>query len=429
MAAVPLATRRPPGPGMAASAVTLMASSVATGVLGICYWVVAGRLYPTAEVGRASAVISTATVLSSLACLSLGGSYQRFLPAAGSHTRALVVGGFLLSGTVAVVLGAGFVLLGVGRGELLDRAPERLLFPALVLVLTVYALLDPILTGLRRARLVALKNTSLSVLKILPLPLLAYTATDLALAGSWFVLTAAVSAAVVAWLLRAGLAASRDVAPALPPVRQIWAFQGASFAMFLVMTVTPLCLPLVVLARLGPESSAYYNLVAALGVAASMLRSNVIASYVTEASAPGAPRAALTRRMAVLMAVVGALCAVGLAAGGPLLLWLVGHDYLAAGAPLVLLLAGETVFATLTATYAALAQVRRRLRLLLLVQAAVVAVTVGGATGLVSVVGLAGVGLAGLAAQAVGAATVAVPLIREYRRTTAPATEQMEVGR
>ncbi|WP_433528302.1 lipopolysaccharide biosynthesis protein [Micromonospora sp. CA-263727] len=424
-------TRGRARPGMAASAVTLMASSVATGALGICYWVVAGRLYPTVEVGRASAFISTATVLSSLACLSLGGSYQRFLPVAGSRTRSLVVGGFLLSGTVAAALGVGFVLLGVGGSELLARAPERMLFPALVVVLTMYALLDPILTGLHQARLVAAKNTALSVLKVLPLPLLAYTATGLALTGSWFLLTAAISAVAMVWLLRVGLVATRDVLPALPPARQIWAFQGASLAMFLVMTVTPLCLPLVVLARLGPESSAYYNLVAALGAAAGMLRGNVIASYVIAASAPGAAWAALTRRMVVLMAAVGGLCAVGLAAGGPLLLWLVGDEYVTAGTPLVLLLAGETVFATVTAAYAALAQVRRRMRLLVLAQATVVALTVAGAFGLVSVVGLAGVGLAAMAAQAVGAAIVAAPLIQECRRVARPAeksTEPIGVG-
>ncbi|MFY1634988.1 lipopolysaccharide biosynthesis protein [Solwaraspora sp. WMMB335] len=408
--------------GMESRAVTLMTSSIVTGILGVAYWVVAGRLYPTAEVGRASATISTATMLSSLACLSLGGSYQRFLPVAGDRTRRLVVGGFLLAGVVAAILGLGFVSFGVGRDELFQHGMERLLFPVLVVVLAGYALLDPILTGLRRVRVVAVKNISLSVLKIIPLPLLAFAASDLAMTGTWLLLAAGITIGIVGWLLRDGLTASDGVAPALPPARQIWAFQGASLAMSLVVTLTPLCLPLVVLSQLGPESSAYYNLAAALGTAAGMLRANVIASYVVDASAPDAARAALTRRMIRLMAAVAGICAAGLALGGPVLLWLVGGEYLAAATPLVLLLAGETLLAVVTAAYAGVVQVRRRLRLLVAVQTSMVMVTIGGAMLLVPTYGLAGVGLAMVAAQATAAAVVAVPLVREVRLLTATGT-------
>lgn len=405
--------------GMEASAVTLMTSSVATGVLGVAYWVVAGRLYPTAEVGRASAVISTATMLSSLACLSLGGSYQRFLPLAGDRTRRLVVWGFLLTGAVSVVLGTGFALFGVGHDELFHHPGEVVLFPAMVACLAAYALLDPILTGLRRAGVVAVKNIALSAAKLIPLPLLAYTATDLALTASWMLLAAVVTGAVIVWLLRAGLRTADATVSTLPPRRQIWAFQGASLAMSLVATLTPLCLPLVVLSQLGPESSAYYNLVAALATAAGMLRANVLASYVVEASQPTAARAALTRRMLRLMAGVGAVSAVGLAVGGPLLMWLVGPAYADAATPLVLLLAGEMLVAVVTAVYAGMVQVRRRMRLLVAVQAGIVAGTIGGALLLVPVFGLIGVGLASLGTQAVAAAAVAGPLVRERRRLIA----------
>ena len=56
---------------LALNASALMISSAATGLLGLVYWMIAERMMPTSEVGRASAMIATATVLSSLACLSL----------------------------------------------------------------------------------------------------------------------------------------------------------------------------------------------------------------------------------------------------------------------------------------------------------------------------------------------------------------------
>lgn len=401
---------------MEGNAAVLMASSLLTGALGIVYWVVAERFYPTAEVGHAAATISTATMLSSLACLSLGGSYQRFLPLAGAHSRLLIAGGIGVTSLVALALGAGFVELGTSSAELFDNALQRWSFPLAVVVLTAYALLDPILIGLRRPRVVAAKNTALSLLKLVPLPLLAFTGTGFAIAGSWAALALAVTLVVVVPLLRRGLADVVTAAPRLPPIRQLWAFQGASLTVTLVQTATPLCLPLIVLARLGGEYAAYYNLVAALGVAVSLLRSNVLAAYVVEASAPGAPRGPLTRRMIRLMVAVCLACCAGLAIGGPLLLLVAGEHYADAAIPLVLVMALETLVAGVTAVYAAVSYVSRRLRLLVCTQALQVVLTLGGALLLVPRHGLVGVGLASLCAQAVSGGIVALPLVRQLRR-------------
>lgn len=403
---------------METGAVVLMASSVATGLLGIVYWVVAEHLYPTAAVGRASAVLSTATMLSSLACLSLGGGYQRFLPVAGDRARRLVPAGLGLTIVVALVLGAGFVAVGAGGDRLFSGDLERGLFPLMVAGLAGYGLLDPVLIGLRRSAVVAAKNTAQSAAKLVALPVFAAGASALAISGSWVLLALLVSVGAYAVVRRETARRAGDPV-ALPPARQIAAFQGASFAMAAVLTVTPLCLPLVVLATLGPEHSAYYNLVAALATAAAMLRSNVLASYVVEASAPGADRAALTRRMTRLMALVSGGCAAGLAVGGPVLLRLVGPAYAAAATPLVLALAAETLLAGAVAAYAAIVQVTRQLRLLVLVQVEVVTVTVGGALLLVPREGLLGVGLASFGANALALALVAAPLARRLRAVPA----------
>ncbi|OLT10609.1 hypothetical protein BJF78_28635 [Pseudonocardia sp. CNS-139] len=69
--------------------------------------------------------------------------------------------------------------------------------------------------------------------------------------------------------------------------------------------------------------------------------------------------------------------------------------------------------------YAAVAQVVRRLRLLVAVQVLTVLATVGGTLALVPAVGLVGVGLASLGAQAGALVLVAVPLARELARMRA----------
>ena len=43
---------------LALNASALMISSAATGLLGLVYWMIAERMMPTSEVGRASAMVS-----------------------------------------------------------------------------------------------------------------------------------------------------------------------------------------------------------------------------------------------------------------------------------------------------------------------------------------------------------------------------------
>ncbi|MFT4086694.1 MAG: polysaccharide biosynthesis protein, partial [Gordonia sp. (in: high G+C Gram-positive bacteria)] len=162
----------------------LMASSAATGALGLVYWIFAGRLFDASDVGRASALISTATMLSSLACLSLGGAYERFLPLAGDRTSVAVGGGFLVSGVAALLFGAVFAWLPMAD-KLLHTTGQRLAFPLMVAVFTAFALSDPILTGLRRAPAVAAKNIAFSVSKVVPLWFLSAGAAATGIVVSW----------------------------------------------------------------------------------------------------------------------------------------------------------------------------------------------------------------------------------------------------
>ncbi|XGU19432.1 hypothetical protein ACETU7_31285 [Rhodococcus sp. 3Y1] len=62
--------------------IAVLISGAVTAVLGLVFWAVTARMYPVDVVGRASAVINSAVVLSTLSTLSLGSMYERFLPLA-----------------------------------------------------------------------------------------------------------------------------------------------------------------------------------------------------------------------------------------------------------------------------------------------------------------------------------------------------------
>lgn len=412
--------RRVSAPGLESNAFALMVSSAATGVLGLVYWAVAERFFETAVVGRASAVVSTATMLASISCLSLGGAYQRFLPAAGRDTTKLIVGGITLVGSVALLLGTGFVLLGPTSSTLFTSAAEAGAFPPMVAALALYAITDPILTGLRLARSVAAKNIALSVLKIAPLVVFGATGSALAITGSWALLALGVTAVVLVHILRTGVRGRDRIEPDLPPVRELWAFQGVFFTMALVTTLTPLALPLIVMSDLGPEQNAYFNLAWTMCTALGLLRGSVGSSFVVESSAPDADRGQLLRRLAKMLAAVTLVSAAGLAVCGPLVLYLVGPAYFHAASGLVLVMAADAVVGAVVVVYFLLAQIVRRLRLMLAVQCTIVAVTLVGAKILVPHLELLGVGVAVVAANILALLIVAVPLRRLVVEFVAP---------
>lgn len=402
------------------NAAALMVSSVATGALGLVYWAVAERFFDTSEVGRASAVISTATMLASVSCLSLGGAYQRFLPLAGRSSTRLIVGGLTLTSTVALLLGTLFLAVNPSNSRLFTSSTELVLFPLIVVAFAVYALSDPILTGLRLAKALAVKNIALSVLKIAPVVVLAGTGSALALTGSWTVLAFVVTATAVVHMLRTGVRDRENTEPQLPPTRELWAFQGVYFTMTLVVTVTPLVLPLIVVAQLGTEQNAYFNLAWTMCSAVGLLRSSVGSAFIVEASAPDADRATLLRRLLKMLGAVAVVSAAGLAVGGPLVLYVVSPDYFHAAAGLVLVMAVESLVGTVVILYFLLAQILRRLRLMLAIQVVIVATTLTVTLLLVPRLGLIGVAWGSLSAQIIALLIIALPLRRAVSEIALP---------
>lgn len=396
----------------------LMLSSVATGVLGLVYWIVAGRLFDAAEVGRASALISTATMLSSVACLSLGGSYQRFLPLAGHQTRAAIVGGYLLTGGVGILLGAGFAFSGLAD-KLLHTTGQRLAFPVAVLVFTVFALTDPILTGLGRAPAVAAKNISASVLKVVPLALLSTGAAAMGIVASWTGVSMAVAAVFVVVALTH--AASRRVEPDLPSTRELFGFQGVFLLMMLVSAALPLALPLIVVQHLGTAENAYFNLAWTMCAAAGLLRGALCSAFIVEASTPGADRPALLARMLPVYGATALLTGLGLALGGPLVLAAAGPEYLRAAWPLMVIMGMVSMAESLVTGYYTVAQLLRRLRWMLASQVLIVATTLAGAVLLVPRLGITGVGVAEAIAMTAALLAVLHPLRTGLAELTVPA--------
>ncbi len=385
-----------------------------TGALGFVFWTIAARGYTPAEVGRASAIISSATLLSSLSNLSLGDLYERFLPVSGRDAARHIASGRFAIMALAAVMGVGFVLLGP-RESLFDSMIEQILYPIAVVVLGVFAIQDKTLIGLGRARTVARKNITQSVAKLALVAAFIPLATGSAIVWAWVV----PAALIAIWIgFTSVRTSSRAMVgePNLPPRSEIWHFFAGSLAMNVVGVFVPLVVPLVIVATLGTEMNAYFSICWLIISTAIILLYSTAAPFISAAAEPGADLRHATIRFIALCGGAGILSCVGLIIIAPWVLAIMGPSYAENGTVLVRLMALTLPTVSFVAIYTALAKVERRLRFAVGVQVVFGIFVIAGIAPAAERWGIQGVGYLYLAADLLVVAILLVPGIALIRR-------------
>lgn len=403
------------------NALAMMVTTASTSVLGIAFWAAAARFYTPAEVGRASATLSTATMLAAFASLNLGNVYARFLPGAGPRSRQFVMAGYGVTVVAAVLLGTGFLLLGPTT-QMLVTPSDHVLFPVLVVVLTIFLLQDFVLVALRAAAWVTVENVAFAVVKLALLAFLAGATVSNGVVVAWAA-PAAVAVGVIAPILYFRMLPNRQPLAGgtggQPPGRgELGRFFAAEYATGVAANIVPVLLPLIVLTRLGPEANAYYAVPWMISTALNLLVWNVASSFLVEASHDERATAALIRRALRLSCAVGVGGSVAVIISAPWVLSVLGGAYAAEGTAVLQFMAAAAPFTVIITTYTTLARIRRRMAQVVVVQLATAAIVISLAFLLVDGLGITGMGVAYLAGEALVTAFVLVPLVRGYRHVS-----------
>jgi len=397
----------------------LVASTASTGLLGLAFWAVTARLFPPAEVGLASALITSAVLLSTMSTLGLDVLFERFLPVAGQRAPVLMRRGFILVAGMGVLTGVALVLVGP-RDPLFGSGWAMAGFPLMVLVLAVFALLDKVSAGLGVARWAAVKNLVHAVAKLAAVAALAIWDHAVTIVLSW-TLTAAVAAvftyAVLARRSRNHPRWRQD--PDLPPSRQMWAYFGSSFGIASLWSIGPLVVPLIVVTQVGREANAYFAVTWAMISALYLMLHLVVSPYIAEVAAHPDQVGTLSWRMVRTLTVVALVASAGLLVAGPVLLGLAGPAYRAEGQGLLWLAALFLPLSGVAAVYEGFARVQRRLALYLWVQLLMAVVIIAGSWFATRSAGIIGVGWAYLGAEALSAMILIGPAVLWLRRVRA----------
>lgn len=158
------------------NAIALYGSTIVTSLLGFFYWFVAARMVSASAVGTASAIQSTAQLLSIFCVLGISTLLISELAIDRTQARSLILTAAILVGVFSLLVSA---IVGIGLGALsnalrpgLTNPLQILVFTCLGVLSTVVVVLDDACIGLLRGELQFKRNTVFAASKLLLLPVL-----------------------------------------------------------------------------------------------------------------------------------------------------------------------------------------------------------------------------------------------------------------
>ena len=230
---------------------------------GFLFWVIAARLYRTAQVGLATSLYSLLTLLSGLSLLGLTSGLMRFLPLSKSRSEKI-------NSSILITASLSFLLAIIAVIALPRLSPQlafvthnKFFFISFILFTvaqTLNQLIEAVLIALREGRQILIKNSVLAILKLL----LPSVLVILGAYGIFASIQLAVTISAIYGFIIVAILHKVRYRPAFhkPSIEQMSYFSLGNYVSGLASSVPAYILPLFITNTLGPASAAYYYIVA-----------------------------------------------------------------------------------------------------------------------------------------------------------------------
>ncbi len=396
-----------------------MFSTGLSSVLGIVYWLLAARLYPTEAVGLNAALVSGMIFLSGVAQLDLMSALVRFVPNAGASTRRLITSAYFVSLGLALVLGtltlATIGLIGAEKWEGLNLFPFDLRLGVWFVLATaawcIFALQDSALTGLRDAVWVPVENVLYAVVKIVLLILFARYLPAYGIFASW-ILPAAALIIPMNWLIfqrlvprhvRQTQSHARVIA-----VRSIAKYVFGNYIGSLFTLSSARLLPVLILFLAGAAANAYFNLAWQIANALKMVLTHMTMSLTVEGARQESHLVDYGQRFFVSLLAICIPAALFVIVAAPFILGLSGRDYGTESVPVLRLMVISVIPSTITVLYVGMARVQNHAWRIATVMGLFSISLLGVSALLLPTQGIVGVGIAMLLSESLVASVILI---------------------
>lgn len=381
------------------SSIALIAGKVATMGFGFLAWIVAARMYPTAEVGLASGAVSAVTLCAQVSLIGVGSAVITLMPRFRDRPGPLLDTSISLL-TLAALAAAGLFLLFAGSllRELRVVAADPVyaaLFAVLAIAGTLGVLFDQASTAHRRGAQVLLRGVSAGITTLVLVAVVAFVfggTTSEAIFFAWVI------GGLVTWTL--GLLTMGRAIPGYryrPTMTRALAAELTrvglpNYVLTLAERAPGFVLPIVVTELLSPSDNAHWYAAWMMAWVVFIIPIQVGMTSFAEIAREPRLAGAIIRHGIRTSLVIGVLAAGAMAVFAGPALSLLGHGYASAGSMPLRILALGIVPLTFIQAYFSLCRARGSLR---------EAIVIGGIGSIASIVAPT---IAGLAAGLVGMA-------------------------
>ncbi len=360
---------------LARNGYSLIANTAATSGLGLIYWLLMARLYPAADVGKASALFVAMNFLAGITALNFNGALNRFIPQAGRQTRTLIIRAYAVSIVASACITTAFLLTtrwwGRSYAEL-GRLVPGLVFAGCVLVWALFTLQDSVLVGLRSAFWVLVENGIFGAVKIV---LLVFLVTVLpgppGIYASWM-LPVIVAVPLVNLLIFGSLVPRhvRQTGDRQLSSGQIGRFLAGDYSGAIFLLAGSSLVPVVVAAHVDAQAIAYFYMAWLISLTFNTIGINMAMSLTVEGAFDEAALAAHSRQALRKMSLILVPSCALVVAIAPWGLRIFGPAYAAHGALLLRLLTAAALPSAVIELYLGALRAQSRTSLVALIQAA-----------------------------------------------------------
>jgi O-antigen/teichoic acid export membrane protein len=248
----------------------LIADNVLASALGFFFWIIAARFYVESDVGIASTLISSMTLLSIASTLGFTVGLIRFLPQAKAEYSSKIINScFTVSGILALILASVFIIgLDIWSPPLRflkNDVTIAVIFVLFTLAMTFTTLLNGIFISARKAEYVLFKNSMIfSVLKLVLLMILSGFALMLTYFNIYFSWGIATIIAVLISLLilvpRMNMTYRPRISIDRKSIDHMMRFSLGNYIAIFFGNAPILILPLMITNILGSDVTAYFYL-------------------------------------------------------------------------------------------------------------------------------------------------------------------------
>ncbi len=401
----------------------LMISTVITSALGLLYWTIAARVYQTEDVGLNSMAISTMIFLAGVAQINLQEAMIRFIPRAGTRTRQMALYSYgiviVLSLIVSVIFCLGIAIWSPALSFLIT-SPMAILWFALAMVLWgIFVLEDSILMGLRQALYIPVENAVFSVLKIAVLIAAVSLLPRTGIFVSW-TLSVVLVIIPINWLIFRRLipqhieaAHGTDVPVSL---REMAKYVAANYIAALLSSLASAALPIIITQIAGATANAYFYLAWIIASALQVVAANMSTSLTVEATMASEQQEEIRRHALIGSARILIPLVLLIVVFAPLILRIIGQDYVEQGTLLLQLLALSALPNLFNMVYVGMARARNQIGSIIGVYGANALIVLGLSFVFLPQFGITGIGVAWVISQTlIMGALLALPRLTTRR--------------